>query len=186
MIASAIVVSGARGSGERDRGRQPPLVGCDPAVRRPVKDRRCAEVASDLILRDEVEVAVASSTGDTATLVAGFAEPNEVPWLTTATPCDPALWARRAPPWPRFPVIFRRCPTGTGNPQGGVSRGCANAASGNPGYCQQREASHSLCHSDRGQRDLCRGRNGPCDDCVLIMTCCSALVGAAHFPKSSI
>ena len=59
---------------------------------------RCAEVASDLILRDEVDLIVASSTGDTTNPVADVAELNEVPCLTTDTPWEAHFFGRGGNP----------------------------------------------------------------------------------------
>ncbi len=47
---------------------------------------RAAEVASELILRDEVDIIVAASTPDTVNPVADQAELNEVPCVTTDCP----------------------------------------------------------------------------------------------------
>ncbi|WP_370208996.1 ABC transporter substrate-binding protein [Pararhodobacter marinus] len=59
---------------------------------------RCAEVASDLILRDEVDLILASSTGDTTNPVADVAELNEVPCLTTDTPWEAHFFGRGGNP----------------------------------------------------------------------------------------
>ncbi|MFN3538026.1 MAG: ABC transporter substrate-binding protein [Brevundimonas sp.] len=59
---------------------------------------RTAEVASDLILRDEVDLIVASSTGDTTNPVADVAELNEVPCITTDTPWEAHFFGRGGDP----------------------------------------------------------------------------------------
>lgn len=59
---------------------------------------RTAEVASDLILRDEVDLIVASSTGDTTNPVADVAELNEVPCVTTDTPWEAHFFGRGGNP----------------------------------------------------------------------------------------
>lgn len=59
---------------------------------------RTAEVAADLILRDEVDLIVASSTGDTTNPVADVAELNEVPCITTDTPWEAHFFGRGGDP----------------------------------------------------------------------------------------
>ena len=59
---------------------------------------RTAEVATDLILRDEVDLIVASSTGDTTNPVADVAELNEVPCITTDTPWEAHFFGRNGSP----------------------------------------------------------------------------------------
>src|SRR3984957_9945087 len=50
---------------------------------------RASEVASELILRDKVDLIVASATPDTTNPVADQAEVNEVPCITTNCPWQP-------------------------------------------------------------------------------------------------
>lgn len=59
---------------------------------------RTAEIASDLILRDEVDLILASSTGDTTNPVADVAELNEVPCITTDTPWEAHFFGRGGVP----------------------------------------------------------------------------------------
>ncbi|WP_353346997.1 ABC transporter substrate-binding protein [Litorivita sp. NS0012-18] len=59
---------------------------------------RTSEVASDLILRDEVDIILASSTGDTTNPVADIAELNEVPCITTDTPWEAHFFGRGGNP----------------------------------------------------------------------------------------
>ncbi len=59
---------------------------------------RAAEVASDLILRDEVDIIVAASTPDTTNPVADQAEVNEVPCITTDCPWQPYFFGRNGNP----------------------------------------------------------------------------------------
>lgn len=59
---------------------------------------RTAEIASDLILREEVDLIVASSTGDTTNPVADVAELNEVPCITTDTPWEAHFFGRGGNP----------------------------------------------------------------------------------------
>lgn len=59
---------------------------------------RTAEVAADLILSDEVDVILASSTGDTTNPVADQAELNEVPCVTSDTPWEAHFFARGGDP----------------------------------------------------------------------------------------
>lgn len=59
---------------------------------------RAAEVATDLILRDEVDLICASSTGDTVNPVSDVAELNEVPCVTTDAPWEASYFARGGAP----------------------------------------------------------------------------------------
>lgn len=59
---------------------------------------RTAEIATELILRDEVDLILASSAGDTTNPVADVAELNEVPCLTTDTPWEPHFFGRGGNP----------------------------------------------------------------------------------------
>lgn len=59
---------------------------------------RTAEVAAELVLRDEVDLLVASSAGDTTNPVADVAELNEVPCITTDTPWEAHFFARGGNP----------------------------------------------------------------------------------------
>lgn len=59
---------------------------------------RAAEVASELILRDEVDIIVAASTPDTVNPVADQAELNEVPCVTTDCPWQPDFFGRGGNP----------------------------------------------------------------------------------------
>ena len=59
---------------------------------------RTAEVSVDLILRDEVNILLGSSTGDTTNPVADQAEVNEVPCVTTDTPWEPHFFGRGGNP----------------------------------------------------------------------------------------
>lgn len=59
---------------------------------------RAAEVAADLILRDEVDIIVAASTPDTTNPVADQAEINEVPCITTDCPWQPYFFGRNGNP----------------------------------------------------------------------------------------
>lgn len=59
---------------------------------------RTAEVATDLILGDEVTILCASSTGDTVNPVSDVAELNEVPCVTTDAPWEAAYFARGGTP----------------------------------------------------------------------------------------
>ncbi|MCL4189714.1 MAG: ABC transporter substrate-binding protein [Rhodobacteraceae bacterium] len=59
---------------------------------------RAAEVASELILRDEVDIIVAASTPDTVNPVADQAELNEVPCVTTDCPWQPYFFGRGGNP----------------------------------------------------------------------------------------
>ena len=59
---------------------------------------RTAEVTSDLILREEVNILLGSSTGDTTNPVADQAEVNEVPCVTTDTPWEAHFFGRGGNP----------------------------------------------------------------------------------------
>src|SRR6266478_1706423 len=59
---------------------------------------RAAEVASDLILGDKVDLIVASATPDTTNPVADQAEVNEVPCITTNCPWHPYFFGRKGDP----------------------------------------------------------------------------------------
>lgn len=59
---------------------------------------RVAEIASDLILRDEVDIMVASSTGDTVNPAADQCEINGVPCVTTDAPWEASYFARGGTP----------------------------------------------------------------------------------------
>ncbi|WP_370225910.1 ABC transporter substrate-binding protein [Pararhodobacter marinus] len=59
---------------------------------------RAAEVASELILSDEVDIIVAASTPDTVNPVSDQAEINEVPCITTDCPWQPYFFGRGGNP----------------------------------------------------------------------------------------
>src|SRR5215813_14173011 len=59
---------------------------------------RAAEVASELILGDKVNLIVASATPDTTNPVADQAEVNEVPCITTNCPWQPYFFGRNGDP----------------------------------------------------------------------------------------
>ncbi len=59
---------------------------------------RAAEVASELILRDKVDLLIASATPDTTNPVADQAEVNEVPCVTTNCPWQPYFFGRNGDP----------------------------------------------------------------------------------------
>lgn len=59
---------------------------------------RASEVASELILRDKVDLLVAASTPDTTNPVADQAEANEVPCITTDCPWQPYFFGRKGNP----------------------------------------------------------------------------------------
>lgn len=63
---------------------------------------RAAEVASELILRDKVDLLVAASTPDTTNPVADQAEANEVPCITTDCPWQPYFFGRKGNPQKGF------------------------------------------------------------------------------------
>ncbi|MFT8245149.1 ABC transporter substrate-binding protein [Roseomonas sp. BN140053] len=59
---------------------------------------RAAEVASELILRDKVDLLTATSAPETVNPVADQAEVNEVPCITTNCPWQPYFFGRRGDP----------------------------------------------------------------------------------------
>ena len=59
---------------------------------------RAAEVASDLMLGDKVDLILASATPDTTNPVADQAEVNEVPCITTNCPWQPYFFGRNGDP----------------------------------------------------------------------------------------
>src|SRR6266704_2800322 len=59
---------------------------------------RASEVASELILRDKVDLIVGSATPDTTNPVADQAEVNEVPCITTNCPWQPYFFGRKGDP----------------------------------------------------------------------------------------
>ena len=59
---------------------------------------RASEVASELILRDKVDLIVASATPDTTNPVADQAEVNEAPCITTNCPWQPYFFGRNGDP----------------------------------------------------------------------------------------
>ena len=59
---------------------------------------RAAEVAAELILKDEVDIITAASTPDTTNPVADQAEVNEVPCVTTDCPWQPYFFGRNGDP----------------------------------------------------------------------------------------
>ncbi|MDB3936153.1 ABC transporter substrate-binding protein [Granulosicoccus sp.] len=67
---------------------------------------RAAEVAADLILRDEVDIIVAASTPDTVNPVADQAEINEVPCITTDCPWQPYFFGRQGVPGEGFEFTY--------------------------------------------------------------------------------
>ncbi|OCX66235.1 ABC transporter substrate-binding protein [Thioclava sp. SK-1] len=67
---------------------------------------RAAEVASELILSDEVDLIVAASTPDTVNPVADQAELNEVPCITTDCPWQPYYFGRGATPDQGFDYTY--------------------------------------------------------------------------------
>ena len=67
---------------------------------------RAAEVASELILDDEVDVIVAASTPDTVNPVADQAEINDVPCITTDCPWQPYFFGRGGNPAEGFRNTF--------------------------------------------------------------------------------
>jgi branched-chain amino acid transport system substrate-binding protein len=62
------------------------------------KTNRASEVAADLILKEKVDLLVASSTPETTNPVADQAEANEVPCITTITPWQPYFFGRHGAP----------------------------------------------------------------------------------------
>ena len=67
---------------------------------------RAAEVASELILSDEVDIIVAASTPDTVNPVSDQAEINEVPCITTDCPWQPYFFGRGGNPAEGFDNTF--------------------------------------------------------------------------------
>lgn len=67
---------------------------------------RAAEVASELILRDEVDIIVAASTPDTVNPVSDQAEINEVPCITTDCPWQPYFFGRGGNPVEGFEYTY--------------------------------------------------------------------------------
>ena len=67
---------------------------------------RAAEVAADLILRDEVDIIVAASTPDTVNPVSDQAEINEVPCITTDCPWQPYFFGRGGNPAQGFDFTY--------------------------------------------------------------------------------
>lgn len=67
---------------------------------------RAAEVAADLILRDEVDIMVAASTPDTVNPVSDQAEVNEVPCITTDCPWQPYFFGRNGVPGTGFESTY--------------------------------------------------------------------------------
>ena len=59
---------------------------------------RAAEVASELILGNKVNLIVASATPDTTNPVSDQAEVNEVPCVTTNCPWQPYFFGRKGDP----------------------------------------------------------------------------------------
>jgi branched-chain amino acid transport system substrate-binding protein len=62
------------------------------------KTNRASEVAAELILKEKVDLLVASSTPETTNPVADQAEANEVPCITTITPWQPYFFGRHGTP----------------------------------------------------------------------------------------
>jgi branched-chain amino acid transport system substrate-binding protein len=62
------------------------------------KTNRASEVAADLILKEKVDLLVASSTPETTNPVADQAEANEVPCITSITPWQPYFFGRHGTP----------------------------------------------------------------------------------------
>ncbi|PWQ93518.1 ABC transporter substrate-binding protein [Leucothrix arctica] len=67
---------------------------------------RAAQVAADLILRDEVDIIVAASTPDTVNPVADQAEAMEVPCITTDCPWQPYFFGRKGVPGKGFDSTY--------------------------------------------------------------------------------
>lgn len=67
---------------------------------------RAAEVAAELILREEVDLIVAASTPDTTNPVADQAEINEVPCITTDCPWQPYFFGRNGNPGVGFDYTY--------------------------------------------------------------------------------
>jgi branched-chain amino acid transport system substrate-binding protein len=62
------------------------------------KTNRAAEVAADLILKEKVDMIVASGTPETTNPVADQAEANETPCITSITPWQPYFFGRHGIP----------------------------------------------------------------------------------------
>ena len=86
-----------------------PRAGARRAAARPIRSQiiskdsqssgtRASEVAAELILRDKVDLIVASSAPDTTNPVADQAEVNEVPCVTTNCPWQPYFFGRNGDP----------------------------------------------------------------------------------------
>jgi len=67
---------------------------------------RAAEVASELILGEEVDIIVAASTPDTTNPVSDQAELNEVPCITTDCPWQPYFFGRNGDPATGFDYTY--------------------------------------------------------------------------------
>lgn len=67
---------------------------------------RAAEVASELILSDEVDIIVAASTPDTVNPVSDQAELNDVPCITTDCPWQPYFFGRGGNPAEGFQSTY--------------------------------------------------------------------------------
>lgn len=67
---------------------------------------RAADVAADLILRDEVDIIIAASTPDTVNPVSDQAEINEVPCITTDCPWQPYFFGRNGVPGEGFQSTY--------------------------------------------------------------------------------
>ncbi|MEM5585561.1 ABC transporter substrate-binding protein [Roseibium sp. AS2] len=67
---------------------------------------RAAEVASELILGDEVDIIVGASTPDTTNPVSDQAELNEVPCITTDCPWQPYFFGRNGDPATGFDYTY--------------------------------------------------------------------------------
>src|SRR5437588_5457275 len=89
-------VRGILGSGLQSGGRTYPvqIISKDSQS----SGSRAAEVASELILGDKVDLIVASATPDTTNPVADQAEVNEVPCMTTNCPWQPYFFGRKGDP----------------------------------------------------------------------------------------
>lgn len=67
---------------------------------------RAAEVAADLILKDEVDIIVAASTPDTVNPVSDQAEANGTPCITTDCPWQPYFFGRNGNPEQGFESTY--------------------------------------------------------------------------------
>ena len=67
---------------------------------------RAAEVASDLILKDKVDLIVTSNTADTVNPVADQCEANEMPCISTDSPWQPYYFGRGATPTKGFDYTY--------------------------------------------------------------------------------